>query len=149
MQGPIDMQPVIDALRTAVPALRQIGGAADFAAASKATAPVTPALFVLLATESAKPQSGGSATAVQAITARIAVLIAARNYRASGRGTQSAVQLHDLIASVRLALLGKVPPGFAPGQASAIELVSGALINYADATTWWQEIFQTTYWSRA
>lgn len=147
--GPFNVTPIIDALRTSVPALRLVGGAADFSAASEASAVVTPACFVLLATETAKPQSGAATVAVQAITARINVVLASRNYRAAERGAQSSAELSELIAAVRTVLLGKTPPGMAPGQATAVELVSGELSLYRDATSWWREIYQTTYWSRA
>jgi len=147
--GPFDIGPVIESLRLLVPGLRQVGGSADFAAASAASTAVTPSAFVLLASETAAPQRGGSALAVQSIRARFAVVIAARNYRASELGMASSDQLNTMIAAVRQSLLGKAPPGFVAGTATAVDLVSGALLNYAAATLWWQELYETTYWSRA
>jgi len=148
MLGPYDITPLIAQLQADVPAFRLVAGAADFVTASKEAAPSAPACYVLLSSESAKPQSGGSRTAVQAITTRFDVVLASRSYRSAELRGQAAPQLTELVGDVRQALIGKAPPGFAPGQATAIELVSGALVGYADGVAWWKETYQTTYWSQ-
>lgn len=143
--GPFDIGQVVTRLRGQVTGLRAVGGAADFAAAVERPGAL-PAAFVLLAREDAKPKAGGSAIGIQAIDVKFGVVLALQHYRSSERGAAQADVLRPLITEVRTALVGWEPA--ADGPAQRIDLVSGQLLRYDQATAWWQETFSTRYWSR-
>ncbi len=143
--GPFDITQIAERLRTQVTLLRQIGEAADFAAALERPGAL-PAAFVLLAREDAKPKAGGSSIAIQAIDVRFGVVLALQHYRTGERGSAQTASLRTVITEVRAALMGWLPA--ADSEVQKIDLVSGQLIRYDQATVWWQETFSTRYWSR-
>jgi hypothetical protein len=149
--GPFDIGEVIARLRAEVPALRAVEGAAEFAAAVAGTVS-PPAAFVLLAQERAEPKTGGSALAIQRIRVTFAVVLAVRNFRRSERGTAQSPDLVSLMRAVRQALMGWRTTSFDPDEtqraATSVDLQSGALVSYDQATVWWQETYSFSYWSR-
>lgn len=144
--GPFDIAPVVARLKAQVTALRAVQGAAEFAAAVKATtAPPTPSAYVLLARENGPAAQPASEIAIQRHDVRFGVVLAVRNYQLAQLGTAQADSLTALINSTRTTLVGWKPTGFT-GQ--RIEWNSGSVLSYDAATVWWQEIFTTRYWSR-
>lgn len=144
--GPFDIAPVVARLKAQITALRSVQGAAEFAAAVKATtAPPTPSAYVLLAKENGAPSQPASEIAIQAHEARFGVVLAVRNYQVAQLGAAQADSLSALVTATRTALVGWKPAGY---DGRRIEWRSGSVLSYDAATVWWQEIFLTTYWSR-
>lgn len=143
--GPFDVTEVITRLQAEPGELRLIGGTADLEAAKGVTM-TAPAAFVALATERAEKRQGASTQSIQAVDAQFSVLLVVRDYQASKRGAAKAATLAAHIAAVRARLLGWTPAQFSP--ATPIDLVGGQLVDYANATVWWQDTYTTRYWRR-
>jgi hypothetical protein len=141
--GPIDIAGIIARLKAEASTLRQVAGAAEATAAQKASTASLPGAFVYLERESAPPKVAASGVHLQRVTARIAVLLAVRNYR-DARGGDAMQDLRAHIADVRAALIGWKPDD----AITSVDFRDGRLISFDDAVVWWQESFDCDYLAR-
>ncbi|MCY1266025.1 hypothetical protein D9M69_218760 [compost metagenome] len=77
--APFDHRQVIERLKATVPALREIGTAADFKAVKQLRDFPTPAAYVLLAEESGEPKPAGNSSGPA--RQRVGALVAGTDYR--------------------------------------------------------------------
>lgn len=143
--APFDVRPVVDRLRAAVPALRLVGLAADYATVKSLRDFTAPSAYVLLAQEAFEPtptghgERGQQRALNQRVEVHFGVVIAARNYREQA-GAQMADDIQTLIGQTRTALMGWVPD--APG-ARPLQLAQGELLQYDDAIALWSDVWRT------
>lgn len=146
--GPLDVRSIIDHLRVAVPELKFVGGAADRAAIDDAPTLVTPAAYVILASEDVNvtPATG---IPVHRTLARVDVIYHVRHYRDGQRGAAHQPELAHLVSLGRRALNQFVPT--APTGA-VIEAMTSAgralLLALRERDAFWLDPFETTYWGR-
>lgn len=144
--APFDVQPVIDRLAAALPVLRKVAGAADYATLTQLRDFTPPCAYVLLARERADAGHSGNAmpgTQVgvsQRASVSFGVVVAVRNFREQ-MGAQSAETLRPILGALRAQLIGWVPPGCG----APITLQSGGLKDYDRATTLWIDVFTTQH----
>ena len=136
---PFDTGLVIDRLKTQVPDLRQVGGAADYAAVQELRGFATPSAFVIFAGESGGG-TGPRGARVQAAVSRFGLALAVRNYR-PGAGDQLGDELRKVLGLTRSALIGWVPP--TPG-ATALIWEAGEVMDYDHSTVLYVESYQLT-----
>lgn len=141
--GPLDPEHVIERLRAQTTTIRLVEGAADYEAAVAAGGPrVAQAAYVLLDTDVAsKPQGYAGGPMVQQAETRFAVVIAARNLRASDAGGTAVAGILPLLRDVRAAVIGWRHPE-ASGACTA---QSGGVLMIAAGVLWWREIFRAPY----
>lgn len=144
--APFDTQLIIERLRLHVTALRDVFGAADFAAVKNLADFPAPCAYVLMARDKAAEahvpghgERGTQVRATQRLVVNFGVILAVRNYRAQ-RGQPAADDLKAILGPARDALLGYVPdvPGARPCQ-----LVQGDLSDYDASTVLWTDVWQT------
>ena len=137
---PFDTGLVIDRLKTQVPDLRQVGGAADYAAVQELRGFATPSAFVIFAGESGGG-TGPRGARVQAAVTRFGLALAVRNYR-PGAGDQLGDELRKVLGLTRSALIGWVPP--TPG-ATALVWEAGEVMDYDHSTVLYVESYQLNH----
>jgi hypothetical protein len=139
--APFDISLVIAQLQAQAPSLRQVKGAADYAAIKSLRDFVPPCAYVLLARE--KPEiEKGVTSGHQRTPVTFGVVVAVRNYRASERGVQAADELLTVLGETRSALMGWIPP--VPGGRPT-QLTQGDLVDYDQATLLWSDVYQTQH----
>lgn len=139
--APFDVALVVAQLQGNAPSLRQVKGAADYAAIKSLRDFAPPCAYVLLARE--KPEvDKGLTTGHQRAVVSFAVVVAVRNYRAGERGMQAADELRSVLGEVRSALMGWIPP--MPGGRPT-QLTQGDLVDYDQATLLWNDVYQTQH----
>lgn len=136
------VQPWIDRIRASIPDLREVLGSAELAAVQDSYRS-TPSAWVIAIDEVAQDSSLISTTA-QRVTARMGVILAVRNAR-DPRGEAGHDDLETLRDALKTALLGWAPTV----EHDPATYVSGSLLKLTDATLWWQDEFQTTFYLRA
>ena len=137
---PFDTDLVVQRLKTMVPELRQVGGAADYAAVQDLRGFATPSAFVIFAGE-AGSANGPRGARVQPAVTRFGVALAVRNFR-PGAGDQLGDELRQIIGQTRSALIGWVPP--TPG-ANALVWEAGEVMDYNNSTVLYVESYQLTH----
>lgn len=142
--APLATTPIAERLRAQVAAFRTVGEAADVATVQASQAPV-PCAYVLLASETGSKRLGASGVYRQRTSAVVAVLLGVRVY--GGDATEPgavSVELSDLVAQTRTALLAWVPDG----ADTVIEFVDGRVLGMDDQSgmTWWLERYRCDYW---
>ena len=138
---PFDTGLVEQRLKTMVPELRQVGGAADYAAVQDLRGFATPSAFVIFAGESGGTGPGPRGARVQPAVTRFGVALAVRNYR-PGAGYQLGDELRKVLGLTRSALIGWVPP--TPG-ATALVWEAGEVMDYDHSTVLYVESYQLTH----
>jgi len=139
----VNVRPIIQRLRDAVPVLKQVGGAYDYEAAASVLKNF-PAAFVLPAAESASDNPFMDQLVEQRVSAECVVLIAVRNL--SDAVAEAAAQsLEPVRLAIREALLGWVPEG----AEDNVEFVQGAMLVFANGVLWWQDFYRTAYLIRS
>lgn len=142
---PFDVQPIADRVRAAVPSLRLVGLAADYAAVKSLRDFLPPSVFVVLAQEDfdRNPPGYGSrgdqVQVSQRAVVAIGVVIVGRNYREQ-HGAQLNDSMRTLIGAVRQSLHGWTPD---VAGARPLEMRRGDLLQYDDATALWCDIWHT------
>jgi hypothetical protein len=135
---------VIDRLRTTVPELRLVLGAAEYAALT-APPPVAsqPAAYVMPL--GSAPGQNQLATGIrQRVQETVGVVLLVGNLR-DARGGAAVSDLEALYTLVRGALVGWVPqPGW-----EAMQLAPARLLDFASGLAAWQETFTTAHQIRA
>ncbi|CAM5384684.1 phage tail terminator protein [Rhodanobacter lindaniclasticus] len=145
--APFDVQLIIDRLRAAMPGLRMVAGAADYAAIKSLQDFPVPCAYVVLMGEQSEPnppghgQRGAQVKAGQRVVVSFGVVLAVRNYREQ-RGGQVNQTLIDVLAEVRGALLGFVP---ATAGARPCMFRNGKLSDYDAGTALWMDVWQTQH----
>lgn len=144
--GPFDIGLLIARLQAKAPLLKFVQGAAELATAlQQGAAPQTPCGYVLLASEAAPNSYGSSEAHVQTIAVTVNVVLVMRNYRTAELGAGTVKDdLNAVIAQVRGAVLGWAPDS----ASSGFNLSGGRLENYTNATVWWNEAYQNSYFAR-
>lgn len=134
---------IVARLKTEVPALKLVGGAADLSAAADSVIQ-KPAAFVLANSERASENKTGTMAVMQKNSVRFAVVIAVQNLR-DKRGEQAQVDLVSSRNSIVAALHGWQPDAdFDP-----IEYGGGKLLQLSDQVLWWQDEFLTAHLLRS
>lgn len=141
--GPLSIDPIIERLRVSVPQLKLVAGAADLAAATEKKFPLTPATFVLLATEKFGKVVSTTQRFRQNVTASFFVVTALRDHNIGKRGIEKSPELKQILAAQRAALLKWAHPeanrtGMRMGG-------TGKLLSYENALLGWQDVFQAEY----
>lgn len=141
--APFDHRQVIERLKANVPALREIGTAADFQAVKRLPEFPTPAAYVLLAEESGEPKPSGNSTgsARQKVGVVFGVVLAVRSYRYS-QLADAADDLWSILDQVRSALVGWTPD---LPLARGAQFVTGKTLDSDDTTLLWGEIYSTQH----
>lgn len=136
---PFDTSLVQARLKAEVTALREVEGAAEYAAVKALRDFPAPCAYVLFASESGSGgPRGGRATGV---SAEFGVALAVSNFR-DRRGEQLQPELRTLLGLVRAALIGWTPA--VPGV-SAIAWRGGAVMDYDDATLLWVDAYECAH----
>jgi hypothetical protein len=138
---PFDTDLVVQRLKDQVPELREVGGAADYAAIQELRGFPVPSAYVIFAGESGSPAPGPRGARVQPALARFGVALAVRNYR-PGAGAQLAPELRKFLGMTRAALIGWLPP--VPG-ATALAWEAGEVMDYDHSTVLYVESYQLTH----
>ncbi|MBK1614995.1 hypothetical protein CKO44_16115 [Rubrivivax gelatinosus] len=136
---PFDDTLVIARLRDQVAPLRQVQGAADYAAVKTLRDHVAPCAYVLMADEA--PGKSRSGALVLPTDTTIGVVLALRNYRERA-GAQMSTEARTLIGLVRRALIGWQPPTVG---ATPFEWRGGQVMDYDDACLVWADAFGCTH----
>lgn len=139
----MNLAPVIEQLRVAVPALRLVGGAAAFERAADSLT-TFPAAFVLPAKEAADDSPFLSQAVEQLVSSVFVVLVAVRNL-GDDEGAAAVESLEPVRTAVRLALLGWQPAEDAHG----CEYVAGELLAFENGALWWQDTYRSAYLIRS
>lgn len=130
-------------LQASVPALKQVGAAAQFQSAVESNPKATPAAFVI----SLGDDPGASAMAdqiIQRVATTLGVVLVVRNLSDS-KGVAAGEDMEALRAAVKAALLGWQPaPEYDPLQRGR-----GTLLAFKDGHMWWQDIYLTASYDRS
>jgi len=137
--APFDVTPIIARLKSQVPALLTVGGAADYAAVKGLADFRAPCAFVLLAREKLKPHAGQDS---QRVVVTFGVVLAVRNNRPAERGAAAASDLSTYLAAIRSALIGWSPAAVGADR-RGVQLLQGDLLNYDSSTLLWSDVYQT------
>lgn len=128
---------IIEQLRLAVPALRLVGGAAEFERAVQGLTAL-PAAFVLPARDVGGPSAFMGQITQQQVASDYVVLLAVRNL-ADDEGAAAIEALRPVRIAVRDALLGWVPDA----DFDNCEYAAGELLAFENGVLWWQETYRT------
>ena len=145
--APFDVGVIVARLESAVPALRAVGRAADYAAIRALPDFPAPCAYVILAAERAVSKPTGHAPRGQQISVRqvlevnFGVALAVRNLREQ-QGEQVADELATFLAATRGALMGYVPD---LDGARPCEFVGGDLQDYGAGTALWVDVYSTQH----
>lgn len=145
--APFDVSVIVARLKEAVPSLREVGLAADFASIQSINGFPTPCAYVLLPAEVAVPTVYGQAPRgdklpVQQFAAvAFSVVIAARNVREQ-HGGQLNDELRLYLGETRKALMGFVPD-VAGGR--PCQFVRGDMQDYEAGVGVWADLYQTQH----
>lgn len=142
--APFDIDLVIARLKARVPTLRDVRGAADYAAIKEFRDFRPPEAFVVIVRERGKPMLGNTRQAVQAY---FGVVIAARNYREQ-HGKPALDAATPLVGQIRDALIGWVPSdaaGVPIKGARGCQWSQGDVMDYDTATLLWSDVFNTQH----
>lgn len=129
-------------VRTEVPALKLVGGAADFQTASENKPTVTPACFVIPLEDYPGPSNTTSLT--QRVEASVGIVLVVRNVT-DNKGDAARQDLEVLRGTVKGKLLGWEP---AEG-CDPYERGPGRLMAFKDGHMWWLDIYKTAYFDRS
>ena len=136
------VQAVIERLRS-IPGVRSVQGALELAAALKAQAVATPALFVVPLRDSPRHDEEFTGQVMQQVQTTLGVVLVLDNKR-DGTGAAAVGDLEPLRNAVRKKLMGWAPEGAeAPFTAG-----SGQLIDMDGGRVWWGDDYLIEqYWS--
>lgn len=138
----MQLAPIIAHIKSNCPALRQVGGAAEFSALPEAGPQAVPAAFVVPLEERAGSNQLDTGIS-QRVDVRFGVILAVRNLR-DGTGAAANDDLAMLRRVVKDALLGRQPAG-----ADDVCLFGGGrVLQLNNQVLWWQDDFVTAYYER-
>lgn len=145
--APFDVRLIQERLRIALPQLRSVQGAADYAAITALREFPVPCAYVVMAKEKGAQNPPGNAVrgqvmpVSQVVNAVFGVVLVVRNYREQ-RGAQVADELNTLIGGARAALIGYVPE---VDGARACQFLEGDLLDYDASTALWADSYLTQH----
>ena len=143
----LDLAPIIERIADRVPALRTVGGAAEFGQALADGGALAPVAFVLPARDAAGENPFASQLVQQEVTADFVVLIGAQNLT-DHRGAESADELRPLRSAVATALVNWSPTADDDVR-DGIEFRGGEVDSYVGSVLWWADTYQTRYLIRS
>jgi hypothetical protein len=133
---------IITRLQQAVPALKLVGGAAQFQNAAERNPNATPAAFVINLKENAAP-TAVSDFVIQRVSVTLGVVLVVRNL-SDAKGAAAGIDMEALSKAVKTQLLGWQPcEGYDP-----LERGSSNLLTFKDGHMWWQDTYLTSYIDR-
>lgn len=141
---PFDIDLVIARLKSQVPTLRNVRGAADYASIKQFSDFVPPEAFVLLARERGVEAPGNSRQPARVL---FGVIVVARNYREQ-RGKPALDAATPLVGQVRDALIGWIPQdgnGVPVRGGRGCQWSQGDVMDYDQATLLWSDVFSTQH----
>jgi len=130
-------------LRAEVPALKLVGGAADFQTAVERNPTVTPAAFVFPLEESPGENQMGNVV-IQRVVAGVGIAFVVKNV-SDVTGDAARQDLIELRQAVKERLLGWSP---AAGH-DPYERGNSGLLAFRDGHMWWQDVYRTAYFDRS
>lgn len=139
----MNLTPIIDRIRDEVPALKLVGGAAQFERALGGLTAL-PAAFILPAAEAAEPSPFMDQLVQQQVGAEFSVLVAARNL-ADDEGAAAVEALEPVRVAIRAALLGWPPTD----EHDSCEFRAGELVAFDNGVLWWQDRYSTAFLIRS
>lgn len=139
----MNLASIIAHLVDAVPALKLVGGAAQFERAAAGLAAL-PAAFVLPAKETAEESPFMDQTVQQLVAVEFVVLVAARNLT-DDEGAAAIESLETVRKAIRSALLNWAPDTISHG----CEFLSGEILAFENGVLWWQDTYRTAYLIRS
>jgi len=135
----LDMNTIAQRIKSAVPALKDVQGAASLESALKSGLRALPTAFVIPLTEDAGRNSSGSQVVTQRITERFAIIIAAKDM-GDNVGAKAAQALRPIRQGVMASIMGWE----ASTKHTAIEFDGGTLFKVNAGTIFWRDKFLTT-----
>lgn len=138
----MQLGPIITHLKINCPALRQVGGAAEFSALPETGPQAVPAAFVVPLEERAGHNTLDTGIS-QRVDTRFGVILAVRNLR-DGVGAAANDDLETLRRAIKDALLGWRPTG----ADDVCTFGGGRVLQLANQVLWWQDDFLTAYYER-
>lgn len=134
-----DMRPVVQRLRQSYAPEIAIAGASEAAEALESPSPRPNCVYVITAREQGGPLEGYSGGVyVQPVDCRFSVLISARNYRVSERGTAQQPHIGELVLQTRTALINWAPASKGDGL---VRFVAGRVLRFSKQLLWWEETY--------
>ncbi len=130
---------------TAVPPLRLVAGAGDFASAEGLSRGVAqnPAAFVVPLDDRGSPNQFGTLATQQRIATRFGVVYAVKDL-SDARGGKAAVSIDAVYKAVRDQVVGWTPAGC--DEPCILE--RGRMVQMGDSVMWWLDEFATSYLHR-
>lgn len=138
----MQLAPILAHIKSHCPALRQVGGAAEFSALPEAGPQAVPAAFVVPLEERAGSNQLDTGIS-QRVDVRFGVILAVRNLR-DGVGAAANDDLETLRRAVKAALLGWQPTG----ADDVCTFGGGRVLQLNNQVLWWQDDFVTAYYER-
>ena len=137
------IEDVVAYLQASVPALKQVGAAAQFQSAVESNPRATPAAFVISLSEDPLP-SAMADQVIQRVSMTLGVILVVKNLT-DHKGVAAGQDMEALRAQVKAALLGWQPaPSYDPLQRGR-----GTLMVFKDGHMWWQDIYLTATYDRS
>lgn len=147
--GPLNVASIIERVRTRVPALKLVGGAAHADRIEDGTV-VFPCAFVVLAAEDIVSVPMSSGVHMCTVNATIDVFVGVQHHQVAKRGEPAAEAGVPIVAAIRGALNNWTP--VAPTDTSADTICSkgrSQFIGGQASEWWWRDRYQVTYRGRA
>ena len=107
--GPFPVNETIERLKAQVPTLKLAGNSADLRTALKTAPNAVPAAYVLAEEKGDKPNFGTGGVTIQSVIVAVQVVLFVRNFAQELVGSAARREMDELIAAVRIALVGWKP----------------------------------------
>ena len=138
---------MIAAIRTRLaaqtPALKLVGGAADFQTAAERNPAAAPAAFVFLVGED--PSANQLSNAVEQRIAATAAIVYCLSNASDASGAAAQADIDTLRAAGRAALYGWQPAA----NYDPLERGQSKLLAFRDGYIWWQDLYHSAYYDRS
>lgn len=132
---------VIPRVRTMLPTLRAVGGAADLDAAMRPGARITPPMAYVMPLGERAVAEGRTSVLRQAVLCTFGVVLVIQALR-DNEGREALQALSTLRTALRDALVGWVPE---PQTGEPVIYLGGELVQFeGDGRLWWSDEFQHT-----
>lgn len=130
-------------IRQMVPAIKLVGGAADFQSAAEANPAVTPACFVIPMEEQPEPNKLGDII-IQRVHAQVGIVLVVRNLT-DAKGVAAQADIDALRKQVKDQVFGwQATPDLDP-----FERGNSHLLAFRDGHMWWQDLYTTSFYDRS
>lgn len=143
---PLDLTPIIDRIRSEIPDMEEVGGAAEYSAVMDLVSFRTPSSYVVLAQEKdltqATEKPGRRPSGRQQLESTFGVIMALRNYR-DPEGEAVSAEARQMIGKVRAQLMGWTPD---KTEFARLWFQQGDVLDYNDNTLLWIDVYNTTHY---